>query len=527
MGNFKQILNILFLLIISANELFSQSIYTNDMDYVIGDVKQAFIQNRVKTVTHADNLLKALTTMKFNGIRIPIFPRNATTGVDVNPDKEVMDYFYNQALEKGFLIFANPAQGGGGARIANNSLSNGGGVNGKQSATDELVDRIIEFSNEYPNCKWLNPFNEDGRATNSTWSINQIHEVYQRLITHGVNGAELIGPCTWGLPAAIDMFENTNIENYITVATSHNLGHNDNLWKEFIALAKAKNLPVWDSEANNDPGNTSVNKFDAAIANNVDGLVVYNVGNNVDLNTGGFNSTNLFYMSRYLKQKTNIATEGIASQSLTTSTTVNLEPSRAIDNNIAGEWNMGNPSISHTVGTNPWWQVDLGSDKQIDEINIYNRAENRQTLSNFTVSVTNSNGMLVFSKTYSEYPDPLIVINTPNISGKKIKIQLNNVGTLSIAEVKIFAPDESLSSEIKNKIELSISPNPVKDILTINAPNNELKKMSIYNVNGTIIATETTSNQTLKINTSKYAKGIYILKLEGEKFSGTHKIIKK
>ncbi|MEP5341604.1 MAG: T9SS type A sorting domain-containing protein [Algibacter sp.] len=518
-----------FLIVLSCflTEMQGQTIYTNDMNYVIGDTKQAFIQNRVKTNSQADNLLKALKTMKFNGIRIPIFPRDATTGVDVNPDKAVMDYFYQQALSQGFLIFANPAQGGGGARIANNSLNNGGGVNGVQAATDELVERVIEFSNGYPDCKWLNPFNEDGRATNSTWSVSQIHEVYERLYNHGVNGAELIGPCTWGLPAGIDMLQNTNIEDYITVATSHNLGHHDNQWDDFIALAKARDLPVWDSEANNDPGNTSVNKFEAAIANKVDGLVVYNVGNNVNLDTGGINDTNLFYMSRYLKQKPNLALDGIATQSVTTSTTVtNLEAARAIDDNTSGVWNQGNPSISHTVGTNPWWQVDLGANKEIGEIRIYNRAENRETLYNFTVTVTNTSGLEVFAKTYTEYPDPLLAIETGNITGQIVKIQLNGEGTLSMAEIQVFGIDVSLSTRIVDQTNLNIYPNPIVDILNISSPTDVFKNYTIYNINGQIIATEKVNSKELKLDLSTFSKGIYMLKLEGNQFLNTQKIIK-
>jgi hypothetical protein len=517
---------LLFILAVNLST-FGQSIYTNDMDYVLGDCKQRFITGAVATQEQADNLLKGFKAMKVNGIRIPIFPRDANTGVSLNPHPTIMKYFYEQALVAGFHVFANPAQGGGGIRIANHSLSNTSSVKGIQAATDELVNRIIEFSNEYPGLKWLNPFNEDGR-TNTVWSISQINEIYKRLYDHGVNGAELIGPCTWGLPAGIDMLKNTDITKYITVASSHNLGHNDGQWSTFKALAEAKNLPVWDSEANNDPGNTDTNKVEAALENKVDGLVVYNSGNNIDLNTGAINGTNVYYMSVYLKQRESIAVNGTATQSETTAPQWYVEASRAIDGNVNGHWSGGNGSVTHTAGVNPWWQVDLGSNKNIEEIKIYNRTDaNPQNLSNFTVTVTNTSGRTVFSKTYADYPNPFLVIETGDISGRIVKVQKNDIGTLTLAEVLIFATSQPLSINIYDEIKVSVFPNPTTDKLIISIPNNVLKRYTLYNLSGQMISTNNTNTKEVEINVSKLSMGIYFLKMEGDKFYGIHKIIKK
>ena len=91
-----------------------------------------------------------------------------------------------------------------------------------------------------------------------------------------VSGAKLIGPCTWGIPAAISVLEKTDIEKYITVATTHNLGFNHGKWNEFIGLAKSKRLPVWDSEVNtNKKFPDKPNRLTAALKAGVDGLVLY------------------------------------------------------------------------------------------------------------------------------------------------------------------------------------------------------------------------------------------------------------
>jgi len=505
------------------------------MDYVLGDTKQAFITNKVTTTAQADNLLLGFKKMKVNGIRIPIFGRDVN-GVDLNPNKPMMDYFYTQALAQGFDIFANPAQGGGGKRIANNRLNGNGAtegpdtsVNGVQAATDELIARMLEFSAEYPDCKWLNPFNEDGRATSSTWSVSQINAIYAALYNN-VNGAELIGPCTWGLPAAIDMFDNTNTENYITIAASHNLGFNHSLWDDFIALADAKNLPVWDSEVNHNDAKGNGTRLEKAIENKVDGLVLYNSWNTVSLSDGSISTGQQGQMVLYLKDYTlpvNIALTGVATQSETESTTVFLDPSRAIDGNTNGSWNNGDPSISHTVGTNPWWQVDLGADKDIEEIKIYNRAENRETLANFTVSVINSSGNTTFSKVYSDYPNPILGIQTDNTNGQIVKVQLNQSGTLSMAEVQVFESSNSLSTKTIGEINFNIYPNPVQDVLNVNAPDAAFTNYTIYNINGQTVTTKKVNSKELQINMVNYPSGIYMIKLEGDGFSGSYRVIKK
>jgi hypothetical protein len=417
---------------------FSQK-YVNDMDYVLGDVKQAFITNKITTEAKADNLLLGFKNMRVNGIRLPLFGRDVN-GVDLNPNKPMFDYFYTQAVAQGFLIFANPAQDGGGARIANNML-NGEvpAVKNIQARTDELVNRVIEFSNEYPSCKWLNPFNEDGRATSSTWSVSQINEIYQRLYNHGLNGAELIGPCTWGIPAGIDMLQNTDISDYITVATTHNLGFNHSDWPTFINLAKAEGFPVWDSEVNHNDEKGTGTRLEKAIENKVDGLVLYNSWNTVSLATGGINATGETAMALYLAPLVNVALYGTATQS---SVGYNGATSdKAIDGITDGLLASNSLSIISGTDTPPFWEVDLGSNKEIVYIKIYNRTDSccKDRLENFTLYVSDSNGTTTYSKTYTSYPDPFVAMEV-NQTGQVVRVESNSIdGTaLNIAEVQIY-----------------------------------------------------------------------------------------
>jgi hypothetical protein len=417
------------------------------MDYVLGDTKQAFITNKITTEEKADNLLLGFKNMGVNGIRIPLFGRGLD-GVDLNPNKPMFDYFYAKAVAQGFPIFANPAQGGGGVRVANNRLNGNGANEGAevavkniQAATDELVNRVIEFSDEYPTCKWINPFNEDGR-TNTVWSLSQINEIYRRLSEHGLNGAELIGPCTWGLQAGIDMLQKTNIADYITVATSHNLGFDHSDWATFINLAKGDNFPVWDSEVNHNDAEGTGTRLEKAIENKVDGLVLYNSWNTVNLTTGGINATAEKAMALYLAPLVNVAPYGTATQSSVGYAGATAD--KAIDGNTSGLLANNSLSIINVTDTTPYWEVDLGSNKEIAHIKIYNRTDNccKNRLENFTVYVSDSNGTRTFSKSFTSYPDPFIVIET-NITGQfvRIKSDATDSTSLNIAEVEVYEKD--------------------------------------------------------------------------------------
>ena len=272
------------------------TIYTNDMDYVIGDVKQAFIQDKISTGTQVDNLLAGFKAMKVNGIRIPIFP----TGLE--PNEQALNYFIQRATEEGFPIFANPAQGSGGQRIACESLAEEDRVAVKDDAEKRqiLIDRIILIDKTYPDIKWINPFNEDAK-TGTVWSVSDINTIYSTLANSNLN-AELIGSCVWGIPAGIDILKNTDITDYITVSTTHNLGFNHSSWTEFISLSRAAGLPVWDSEVNhNKKYENKATRLEAALSYGVDGLVLYDSWSNISLTTGEVSSGGQTLMSLYLK----------------------------------------------------------------------------------------------------------------------------------------------------------------------------------------------------------------------------------
>lgn len=131
----------------------------------------------------------------------------------------------------------------------------------------------------------------------------------------------------------------------------------------------------------------------------------------------------------------NLALNGDASQS---TTRFSGNANRAIDGNTNGVW--GNGSVTHTANApNQWWQVDISANKAIGDINIFNRTNCCTTrLTNFTVSVINSNGTTTFSKSFNQTPSPSVTLNAGGAIGSIIKVALDDTNPLSLAEVEVF-----------------------------------------------------------------------------------------
>lgn len=270
-----------------------ESIYKNKLTHVLGDVKQDFIHSRITTRDHVDNVLKGYKEMRVTGIRVPIFTKDSI------PNPEMLDYFIRRAIEADFLIFANPAATAGGRRLANGTFKEEGPlVLDNDIATQRLIARIKEFSKEY-RCTWIAPFNEDGRP-DAIFSKKQMNTIFSSLYGE-LNGAELIGPCTWGITAGTTILKDTDILQYISIATTHNLGFEHNKWEDFIEAAG--NLPVWDSETNHNDKYGTGTRLEVAIEKGVNGIVLYDSSNGINKNTGTLSNNLKEIMLLYLKEQ--------------------------------------------------------------------------------------------------------------------------------------------------------------------------------------------------------------------------------
>ncbi|MEP0266507.1 T9SS type A sorting domain-containing protein, partial [Dokdonia sp.] len=86
--------------------------------------------------------------------------------------------------------------------------------------------------------------------------------------------------------------------------------------------------------------------------------------------------------------------------------------------------------------------------------------------------------------------------------------------------------DEALSVE-NNLLEgFTFFPNPVKDFLTIQAPQNEYTT-TVYNIQGQRMTETKSHTGNVQLDYSNYAKGIYFIKIASENAIKTVKIIKE
>ncbi|PQV48997.1 putative secreted protein (Por secretion system target) [Jejuia pallidilutea] len=215
---------------------------------------------------------------------------------------------------------------------------------------------------------------------------------------------------------------------------------------------------------------------------------------------------------------------GVASQS---STGYGGEASRANDGDTNG--NYGGNSVSHTEhgteGSLKWWQVDLGENKIIWEIKIYNRTGSNYSadLNNFTVEVINASGDVTFSQFYEDYPNPTLTIDTGDIIGKVVKISKTSARGIQLAEVEVYGTSTlSANDFLLEKIKLY--PNPTQENITISNAINSI--VEIYNVSGILELKIPISENQKNISLSNFKSGIYFLIFSNSQGTTVKKLIK-
>lgn len=97
-----------------------------------------------------------------------------------------------------------------------------------------------------------------------------------------------------------------------------------------------------------------------------------------------------------LDGRVNVALSGEARQKSTAS---GGEAGRAIDGNTAGDFRLGSVSQSETLEADPWWEVDLGEERPISAIRIWQRTDDAlsATLNGFNLTVLDAERAVVYS----------------------------------------------------------------------------------------------------------------------------------
>ncbi len=208
----------------------------------------------------------------------------------------------------------------------------------------------------------------------------------------------------------------------------------------------------------NTGGWSTMSEFSANItgsSSNSDLYVVFkgDSGYLLDIDSFVFTSSNTNDNDR---DTTNLARNGTAEQS---SIDWGGVPERAIDGDTNGIWK--GDSVIHTDNEyQPWWQVRLDSNTNIEEIVIWNRTDAccKSRLSNFDVFVYNSSGSLVYKETVVDVPNPSKVINTGGVTGNRVRVKLKGTSSLQLAEVQVFGSSSNNDNDNDDDDDDSVDP---------------------------------------------------------------------
>lgn len=151
----------------------------------------------------------------------------------------------------------------------------------------------------------------------------------------------------------------------------------------------------------------------------------------------------------------------VASQS---STYPGGNASNAIDGNTSGVTASGDP-ISHTKNIEgSWWQVDLGKEKTIESVRIWNRSTWRNRLSNYRVSFIAADGSVVFAQDYHTdgtwvgASEDIILdqaVRAQTIRFQKIGPDPNGTNFICLAELEVFGADDRLDTSARSLVDSS------------------------------------------------------------------------
>jgi hypothetical protein len=194
-----------------------------------------------------------------------------------------------------------------------------------------------------------------------------------------------------------------------------------------------------------------------------------------------------------------------------TTPTISVNPSQTTEYSVAVTTNGVTCTKRITITVLPTTPAPTGA-------NNYTMTQGA-TLAN--IAVTGQN-ILWYSTPFGGTPLPL---NTPLVSGVTYYASQTINGCESPFRLPVLTQIE-LGNDDFNSIKIVYSPNPVTDILTINA-SIELKAAKICNLLGQTIKQQRFNSNEIQLNMSELPSGTYLIIVEADDRKETFKILKK
>lgn len=218
------------------------------------------------------------------------------------------------------------------------------------------------------------------------------------------------------------------------------------------------------------------------------------------------------------------------------------------DNNATGARVVYTPATTITVAntgpfvitapnnnpstTEPIWF--MGSTKTITW-NVAGTAANNINTANVNILVSTNNGS-TYTTLAANVPNngsATVTIPTNLTSTYEARIKIEAVGNIFYTVSKKFTLwDPNLSTEKAELNDLKIYPNPTTNVLNVEFSTTDIEKVKfdIFDLNGRLIKTVSQENANQinqQINVESLQTGTYILVINTDKYTSTHKFIKK
>lgn len=191
----------------------------------------------------------------------------------------------------------------------------------------------------------------------------------------------------------------------------------------------------------------------------------------------------------------------------------------------ANDW-LVSPQIlipaSATDATLRWAASSLGNSSFLEEYEVYVSTTGGSAVTDFTTLLLDVNNELS-SGSYRSVPLPY--------AGQTIRLAFRNNSVdqyvMFLDNISITSASLSVDNFVSNKF--SISPNPVKSMLSIsNAENIKVDAILIVDVNGRIIKEVKYSNvSNINMDLSELSSGMYIMNINSDQGIATKKIVKE
>jgi hypothetical protein len=92
----------------------------------------------------------------------------------------------------------------------------------------------------------------------------------------------------------------------------------------------------------------------------------------------------------------------------------------------------------------------------------------------------------------------------------------NEAGCSTSASIKVEVREKGASLSSLNKIQLTLLPNPVSEVLTVKVDNFKSKNVNIIDLKGNVILSKKLTNALTEISVNSFAKGTYLVTITNE-----------